>query len=88
MCYVHVTAAAVLKFISMMADQNRVEETKEMPECPDCKNNSQVMKIIWGYPTPRLLEEFKKGNVFLGGCCPKPGIEFHCKSCKKEFGEM
>ena len=41
---------------------------------------------MFGYPSPGLLEESKKGNVVLGGCCPKPGIEFHCKACKKEFG--
>ena len=86
--YAHVIEAAVLNFFSMMSDQHRIEDTKKIPVCPNCKNNSQVMKIIWGYPTPGLLEEFKNGNVFLGGCCPRPGIEFHCKSCKKEFGEM
>ena len=34
----------------------------------------------------RTKTDLKKGNVVLGGCCPKPGIEFHCKACKKEFG--
>ena len=43
---------------------------------------------MFGYPSPGLLEESKKGNVVLGGCCPKPGIEFHCKACKKEFGSF
>ena len=46
------------------------------------------LKIIFGYPSPGLLEEYKKGNVMLGGCCPKPGINFHCKLCKKDFGSI
>ena len=56
------------------------------PRIATFKDKSQVVKIVFGYPSPGLLEESKKGNVVLGGCCPRPGIEFHCKACKKEFG--
>ena len=54
--------------------------------CPTCKNNDEVVKIKWGYPTPETLEESKKGNFVLGGCAPYPGIEFSCKKCTNAFG--
>ena len=54
--------------------------------CPTCRNNDEVVRIKWGYPTPETLEESKKGNFVLGGCAPYPGIEFSCKKCKNAFG--
>ena len=60
--------------------------TSNIPECPDCKEKGDVKKIIYGYPSPQLMEESQKGTVVLGGCCPTPGINFMCKKCNKKFG--
>ena len=37
-------------------------ETK-LPNCPNCNTNENVIKIIYGYPSPALFEESKKGHV-------------------------
>lgn len=72
-----------LVLFNMSADK---VELPPMMNCPTCKNNDEVVKIKWGYPTPETLEESKKGNFVLGGCAPYPGIEFSCKKCKNAFG--
>ena len=73
----------VLVLFNMSADKVKLPP---MMNCPTCKNNDEVVKIKWGYPTPETLEESKKGNFVLGGCAPYPGIEFSCKKCKNAFG--
>jgi len=64
------------------------EETKqEPPSCPKCKSPDDLVPIIFGYPSPVLLEMSKRGEVVLGGCCPpRPGQKMknmHCKKCKE-----
>ena len=54
--------------------------------CPNCKSDSEVVKIVFGRPGPDLLEQANQGKVHLGGCCPDPLKEFHCKKCDKSFG--
>ena len=58
-----------------------------MPKCPKCDSSESVIKIIYGKPCPALQEEATKGLVYLGGCCPKPGINFHCKKCNESLSE-
>ena len=57
-------------------------EVSKVPECPDCKDNSEVVKIIYGYPAPGA--KHISANYIHGGCVIK-SAQFHCKNCKKEF---
>ena len=58
-----------------------------MPNCSKCNSSENVIKIIYGKPCAALQEEATKGLVYLGGCCPKPGKNFHCKNCNDSFSE-
>lgn len=35
--------------------------------CPDC--GSKMVRIVYGYPGPGLIERSMRGEVALGGCC-------------------
>ena len=43
----------------------------ELSVCPSCNTSENVIKIVYGYPKPSLMEDSNKGNVKLGGCCPR-----------------
>jgi hypothetical protein len=36
--------------------------------CPECGSNTNVVPIVYGYPSPELREAAERGEVFLGGC--------------------
>lgn len=65
------------------------EDTNLPPSCPKCGNNSNVVKIVFGLPTPELAKEAEDGKIALGGCCPPmPGEKcrtYKCKTCKHDF---
>merc|ERR1712038_622514 len=45
-----------------------------IPPCPKCGKNNDVVKIMFGMPTPELAKHAEDGKIVLGGCCPpKPG---------------
>lgn len=44
------------------------EETKEMPVCPKCEKNDQVVYIAYGYPGYEMIEKAENGEIHLGGC--------------------
>lgn len=37
-----------------------------MNNCPNC--NHELVNIIYGYPTPKLIDMAKAEGVALGGC--------------------
>ena len=55
-----------------------------VPNCPDCKDSKVVIKILYGKPTQKAIDEAEKGLIKLGGCCPKPE-KWLCQRCQKRF---
>jgi hypothetical protein len=56
------------------------------PACPFCRYEDQVVRIVYGYPGPDLIEQSRRGEVALGGCCIGPDAhEWYCRGCLRSF---
>jgi len=70
-------------------NSNDKEAKQEAPACPKCESSEDVVAIVFGYPSPGLMEKSQRGEVVLGGCCPpRPDQKtknVHCKKCKENF---
>ena len=56
-----------------------------MPNCPNCGSSNSI-PIIYGEPSPELMEQARKGEVALGGCIIYPDRNlFHCKDCEFDY---
>jgi hypothetical protein len=56
------------------------------PVCPACRYDDQVVPIIYGMPTPELIEQSRRGEVALGGSCIGPDAhDWYCKGCLESF---
>ena len=59
------------------------------PSCPKCGKADNVIKIVFGMPSPEMLKHSEDGHVALGGCCPPMDGEkprnYKCKTCNEEF---
>ena len=53
-------------------------------KCPKCSGND-IIPIIYGFPTPELLEEQKLGTCKIGGCIINDEKHYYCKYCNSEF---
>lgn len=52
--------------------------------CPKC-NSHKLKKIIYGYPSPELIEAYEKGEIILGGCCIEDNSPFYkCSNCGED----
>jgi len=59
------------------------------PNCPYHGNKEDVVRIIYGYPMPELMDRAERGEVKLGGCCVADNNpEWYCKKCKKDIHEV
>ena len=58
-----------------------------MNNCPICSGD--LVNIIYGYPTPKLIEMAKTEDIVLGGM---PKNEFrpthYCHSCQEQFPQI
>jgi len=58
---------------------------KEYPKCPSC-GSGVVVTIVFGYPSPELIEEMQQGKIALGGCCvPEDEPEWECTDCEHRW---
>jgi len=58
---------------------------KEYPKCPSC-GSDDVATIVFGYPSPELIEEMQQGKVALGGCCvSEDDPEWECTDCEHRW---
>ena len=58
---------------------------KEYPKCPSCGSDT-VLTIVFGYPSPELIEEMQQGKVALGGCCmSEDDPEWECTDCEHRW---
>lgn len=55
-------------------------------KCPTCQSNEFVVRIVYGEPTLKTMEEFESGKVHIGGCLiPIPSHKWYCKRDEIEF---
>lgn len=55
-----------------------------MNNCPEC--NHELVNIIYGFPTPKLIEMAQTEGVALGGCLSGEGEPTHyCYGCHEVF---
>jgi hypothetical protein len=56
------------------------------PACPFCSYDDQVVRIVYGQPTPELVEQSQRGEVALGGSCIGPDAhDWYCRGCLRSF---
>jgi hypothetical protein len=48
--------------------------------CPRC-GSRDVVRVVYGLPTPELFEAADEGRVILGGCDPFRWPTHACRSC-------
>ena len=55
-------------------------------KCPVCHKSDQVIRIVYGYPGQKMLEDAEKGIIKLGGCIIDPNNpKWYCKRDKVKF---
>ena len=55
------------------------ERTK--PTCPNCRA-TDLVPILYGYPSPEMFEEAGRGSIELGGCVIYGNDpEWTCRKC-------
>lgn len=55
-----------------------------MNTCPNC--NHDLVNIIYGYPTPKLVDMARSEDIALGGCSVYPNKPTHyCYGCHETF---
>jgi len=61
---------------------------KPPPKCPAC-GSTEVVPILFGYPTREAELAAERGEIVLGGCMVRgdgSDPEWACRGCGKEFG--
>jgi len=56
------------------------------PLCPTCRYYDQVVPIVYGFPSPEMVSNSRRGEVALGGSCASPDAhQWYCKGCLESF---
>ena len=62
----------------------RIGYKNDTETCPKC--GSKLIPIIYGFPNEILMEQYKAGEVELGGCViSSDDNNMHCPNCKSSF---
>ena len=62
----------------------KIRSKSNIRSCPEC--GGDLVPIVWGFPSPQLLEKAERGEVSLGGCVlPINNPNYHCKKCEWDF---
>ena len=63
---------------------NAFAEHKDNSNTQPCNHN--MIKIIYGKPSPKTLKLVQENKVILGGCIVKENApRYYCTKCKKKF---
>jgi hypothetical protein len=54
-----------------------------MNECPLCYH--ELVNVIYGYPSLKLIELAKKEDIALGGSFSKDSPKLYCYGCQEAF---
>lgn len=58
-----------------------------MNNCPEC--NHELVNIIYGYPTPKLIDMARADGIALGGCAIDAHSPTHyCYGCHESFPKL
>jgi ribosomal protein S27E len=58
---------------------------KKAMQCPNC-GSTEIVPIVYGYPTKKTWQDQSEGKVVLGGCCvSSANPDVHCKACGHEW---
>ena len=53
--------------------------------CPKCSQNS-IVRIMYGYPSSKMMHDAEEGRIILGGCClPLDFTKWGCTNCGAYF---
>jgi YgiT-type zinc finger domain-containing protein len=62
------------------------DRQRSRKQCPRC-GSSNVAEILYGYPSPELMERRRDEPIVLGGCEIHPdGPAWRCLECGEEWG--
>jgi hypothetical protein len=55
------------------------------PACPHC--GGRLLPVVFGMPTPELVDEARAGEFVLGGCCvPDDHLpQWECNRCETRW---
>jgi hypothetical protein len=57
----------------------------EVKRCPRCQSDA-VLPIVYGLPSPAMVEASAAGQVALGGCMVTPeSPDWQCEVCDHEW---
>jgi hypothetical protein len=55
-----------------------------MNNCPECQH--ELVNILYGYPSPAMIDMAKTEGIALGGCCVYPDSpKLYCYGCHETF---
>ena len=56
-----------------------------MNNCPNCEH--ELVNVLYGYPSAKLIEMAKEESIALGGCTIYPGEtpDRYCYGCHETF---
>ncbi|MGA3210572.1 MAG: hypothetical protein ABSD20_04645 [Terriglobales bacterium] len=58
------------------------------PACPTCAGEDEVVRIVYGDPSPEIIEQSQRGEIALGGC--STGLsedDWYCRACHRCFSD-
>ena len=65
-------------------DFDEARESRGQKRCPSCKS-TKVAAIVYGYPSPELVES-PRDEIVLGGCVIRDDSpEWQCNDCGRQF---
>ncbi len=64
-------------------DQTLIQESA--PPCPAC-GSTEVVRILYGYPTDEALADAREDRIVLGGCIiDGDDPDWNCNACGHQF---
>ena len=57
-------------------------------KCPKCSKKDSIVPIVYGYPSPEMIDDFDDGNVSLGGCSiSDESPDYECNACGNKWSK-
>lgn len=78
----------VLALPSDIDVQYRLLQAQHLPKglkvCPKCEGD--LIPIVYGYPSPEMVESADRGEILLGGCIVSDSDpQFRCAHCGRQY---
>ena len=57
-------------------------------KCPKCSKKDSIVPIVYGFPSPEMIDDFDEGNVSLGGCSiSDENPDYECNACGNKWSK-